>query len=433
MLYRALFLFFAMGLFGCSENNLSGFEHDVSAPGPAIQVDPPLLDFGSLANGESAVRTVTVTNVGKDELHVEKLEMRGMESFTLLEEESSYRLPPGAHRNMDVIFTPSEPELNEGTLIVFSNDASAWGVEVPLIGDGAIPELEINPDPHDFGFEYIGCQTEQAIELHNVGGDELIIDQIEYDGDKSLWLKKSEIPKLPIHLMPGEVTEVLVGFQPQSETTDMGKLKVHSNDPREWVKSTQLGDGEYFEVIEDVFTVPEAPPVDILFAIDQSCSMDDDNARLASNFSNFISKITTVTTGWRIGVVTKNDGCFKYGYLDSATPNYTSKFNNSVLADDGGTNTERLLTLSRDALNQTASGRCNSGFLRSGALLHVIMVSDEPEQSSTSWSNLVTQLQLYKSDPSEVKLSAVAGDYPGGCSTAQAGNGYYQAEIRVCS
>ncbi len=26
-----------------------------------------------------------------------------------------------------------------------------------------------------------------------------------------------------------------------------------------------------------------------------------------------------------------------------------------------------------------------------------------------------------------MKLSAVAGDYPGGCSTAQAGTGYYQA------
>ena len=55
------------------------------------------------------------------------------------------------------------------------------------------------------------------------------------------------------------------------------------------------------------------------------------------------------------------------------------------------------------------------------------MVSDEPEQSSTSWSTLVSQIQGYKSNPDDVKLSAVAGDYPGGCSTAAPGAGYHQA------
>jgi len=228
-------------------------------------------------------------------------------------------------------------------------------------------------------------------------------------------------------LEPGEFAALQINFEPDAEQTFVGKLNVQSNDPRGWVSATQLGDGEYIDIVEDHFVVPEAPPVDILFAVDQSCSMDDDNARLASNFSNFISTISTVTSNWRIGVVTKNDGCFKYGYLDETTSSYTAKFNNSVLADDGGTNTERLLTLSRDALYKTSSGRCNSGFLRSSALLHVIMVSDEPEQSSTSWSTLVSQIQGYKSNPDDVKLSAVAGDYPGGCSTAAPGTGYYQA------
>ena len=221
--------------------------------------------------------------------------------------------------------------------------------------------------------------------------------------------------------MPGASSDVVIEFEPEAETTDIGKLRVHSNDPRGWVSSTQVGDGEYIDLVKDFFVVPEAPPVDILFAVDQSCSMDNDNARLAANFSNFISKITTVTSGWRIGVVTNNNGCFKHGYLEETTSAYTGKFNTAVLADDGGSNTERLLTLSRDALSKTGAGACNNGFLRPDALLHVIMVSDEPEQSSTSWSNLVTQLQGYKADPADVKLSAVAGDYPGGCKTADPG------------
>lgn len=427
MFFRTCFLVVLVWVLGCSEHQVLGVDHDVSAPGAAIQVEPPILSFGSLPKGEESAMIVTVTNVGKSELHVERLEMRGMASFTLQEEDTSFRLPPGAFKELVVSFRPEEPKGNDGILIVFSDDPSNWAVEVPLQGDGAIPELSINPDPHDFGFEYIGCNTEQSIDLSNVGGDELVIDEITYEGDAGVWLNAKSVESLPLHLPPGQSTSVQVEFEPSSESTFVGKLKVHSNDPREWVSSTQLGDGEYFAVIEDRFIVPEAPPVDILFAVDQSCSMNDDNARLANNFSKFISKITTVTSGWQIGVVTNNSGCFKYGYLDETTPSYTSKFNASVLADDGGGNTEKLLTLSRDALNKTSSGGCNSGFIRTGALLHVIMVSDEPEQSSTSWSNLVSQLQSFKSDPADVKLSAVAGDYPGGCSTAAPGTGYFQA------
>lgn len=427
MLFRTGFAVLALGVMGCSEHEVWGIDHDVSAPGAMIEVVPSVLDFGSLPQGKASEKWVTVTNVGKNELVVEDLRISGLSSFVLLDEEPSFRLPPGAFKDIALRFTPEQPKDNTGLLTVYSNDPAQWAVEVPLLGDGAIAELQINPNPMDFGYEYIGCTDEQNVELRNVGGDELIIQDIEYTGDATLAVSGKGIPSLPMSLQPGEFASLQVQFAPDAEETFVGKLNVQSNDPRGWVSATQLGDGEYIDVVQDHFLVPEAPPVDILFAVDQSCSMDDDNSRLASNFSKFISTISTVTSNWRIGVVTKNDGCFKYGYLDETTSSYTAKFNNSVLADDGGTNTERLLTLSRDALWKTASGRCNSGFLRSSALLHVIMVSDEPEQSSTSWSTLVSQIQGYKSNPDDVKLSAVAGDYPSGCSTAAPGAGYYQA------
>jgi hypothetical protein len=36
-------------------------------------------------------------------------------------------------------------------------------------------------------------------------------------------------------------------------------------------------------------------------------------------------------------------------------------------------------------------------------------------------------MQGYYADPAMLKLSAVAGDYPTGCGTAEAGTGYYEA------
>ena len=49
--------------------------------------------------------------------------------------------------------------------------------------------------------------------------------------------------------------------------------------------------------------------------------------------------------------------------------------------------TEALLTVAANALSKTTTTGCNAGFLRTEALLHVILVSDEPEQSPHSWSS----------------------------------------------
>jgi hypothetical protein len=59
------------------------------------------------------------------------------------------------------------------------------------------------------------------------------------------------------------------------------------------------------------------------------------------------------------------------------------------------------------------------------------MVSDEPEQSWGSWDSYVNQVVAKKGDASKVKFSAIAGDYPSGCTSgsnsAEYGRGYYEA------
>ena len=78
-------------------------------------------------------------------------------------------------------------------------------------------------------------------------------------------------------------------------------------------------------------------------------------------------------------------------------------------------------------LRLTDSGECNFGFMRQNAMLHIVMVSDEPEQSPYSWDTYVNQIINKKGNINNVRLSAVAGDYPNGCSTAMAGSGYWES------
>ena len=409
-------------LTACSENSFHSTT-DGSELGPEIEVDPLRLDFGTAAKGEEIVATFNVTNVGSTDLHVEGIELEGG-SFAILTEALDFMLPPGASQPIDVAFHPMAANEQLGWATVFSDDASDPAVEVDLIGFGAVPELQIEPDPYDFGVDYIGCGNGHEFELTNVGTDDLVIDAIAYDSDGQLVLTDDNA--LPLTLAPSESTSVWIDFMPAAEGQTTGDLIVQSNDPRGEVVATQTAEGQYAAKAKDEFVIPENPPVDIVFAVDQSCSMDDDVARLGSNFTTFISDISLYTSDWRIGVANADNGCFSGGILKSSTSDYVSKFKSAV-GSPGGTWTEALLTVSTNALGQTGTSGCNAGFLRTDALLHLILVSDEPEQSSKSWSHYVTLAQSYKADPAQVKISAVAGDYPSGCSSADPGTGYYEA------
>ena len=96
-----------------------------------------------------------------------------------------------------------------------------------------------------------------------------------------------------------------------------------------------------------------------------------------------------------------------------------------------GSNTERGYMIAEAALSNSniGPGGCNEDYYRSDAFLSIVHVSDEPEQSVNSWSYYVGVFQALKSDPDDVKVHAVAGDYPSGCAGASAGTGYYEGTV----
>ena len=124
---------------GCSEHGFSDLLGGVSSPGPAIEVTPSLLDFGILTQNEESVLSFRVTNVGEDLLDVESIELRGELSFTLLQSDVIIGLAPGEFREFDVAFSPSSTVLNDGDVLVFSNDPERRVEQVALKGLGAFP------------------------------------------------------------------------------------------------------------------------------------------------------------------------------------------------------------------------------------------------------------------------------------------------------
>ncbi|MEC7242723.1 MAG: choice-of-anchor D domain-containing protein [Myxococcota bacterium] len=410
-------------LFGCSENNLHTVTDAGDGIGAAIEVTPSTIFFGELTAEEAHVESFTIMSVGEKTLEVQGIDF-GMSnaSFAILpNQDLQMMLEPGESQDILVAFQPMGAKEQASTVFVTSNDPINPQASVALIGEGLAPELQISPDPYDFGVTYVGCPNEGDITLTNVGTDPLVIDSIELPSD-AFWADTNY--SLPLTLQPEEAMDLHVYYDPVDEGVASSTLTVTSNEPLGVREATQMGKGEFAAWYTDEWELMKDPPADIVFLVDQSCSMNDDQSRLASNFSYFISQLNNFTSNWHVMVVNDDNGCTNSGVLKPTTSNYSNLFTNAVRSGGGGY-TESLLTVAQRAIQQTNG--CNAGFMRSGAMLHMVMVSDEPEQSGGSWSTYVQDLINMKGSAALVRLSAIAGDYPSGCSSAAFGSGYYEA------
>ena len=187
----------------------------------------------------------------------------------------------------------------------------------------------------------------------------------------------------------------------------------------------------------DVFEQNQNQPVDIIFTLDNSGSMADDNALLEQNFSSFFNRLYTYSTDFHIAVVVQDDGCIlgpdtfidNTFYLSDAESAFQIMANMHSTGGESGMYTECGFSLAEAALANIGPGECNEGLYREDAILYLINISDDPEQSTSPYTYYVEQFQSMKDDPIDVIINAVAGDYPGGCGTAAPGTGYYEATV----
>ncbi len=410
----------------CSEQKFSSVGSSSDGDGPAIRVTPSLIDFGGLSQDDDPVtRQFDVISIGGSPVDIESLVIQSeVASFTIMSEDlAGTTLLPGEMTTVDVMFEPMAAYEQTGQAVITSNVDFPPEVAVDLLGTGTIPELQISPDPLNMGTTYVGCVAPDEVELKNVGTDTLQIYEVDQEGDS---FKMTNSLDLPLILEPEESVTVFLEFEPDDVGEVEGSLVVQSNEPLGTREGLHMGIGEVGETFEDEWIVPEDPPSDIIFYVDQSGSMSDDQARLASNFSTFISELTTYSNDWQIIVANADNGCNAHGgVLRPEMVDYETRFQSAV-SSGGGFWTEAGLTITSEAVEKTDPGECNWGFLRPDAMLHIIMVSDEPEQSSSSWGWYMDKIVAKKGSSANVKFSAIAGDYPGGCATAEAGDGYYQ-------
>ena len=157
--------------------------------------------------------------------------------------------------------------------------------------------------------------------------------------------------------------------------------------------------------------------IDVLFVIDNSGSMADEQANLVASFPGFISAMQTElaeTEGYNIGVVTSDEyifditcGGLDIGYFVQRTggpdssdqicgpytggaymteaDNLDDKFSCAAQVGTGGDGDEHPMEAMLRALDPAlqADDGCNAGFLRDDALLVVVVITDEEDDHET--------------------------------------------------
>ncbi len=184
-------------------------------------------------------------------------------------------------------------------------------------------------------------------------------------------------------------------------------------------------------VFDDTFVQLDVEhKTDVLFVVDDSASMEEEQDRLAANFGAFVDVLATSYADWQVGVVTTDvvsasAGVLRGGVLTADTPELDAAFRAAVVAGTDGSRDEQGLAaavLASDAAR-------NPGFLRTGARFNVVFVSDEDDHSDLGVQSYVASLESTAGDG--LAAHALVGDLPAGCasgtSAADAGGRYLEA------
>lgn len=146
--------------------------------------------------------------------------------------------------------------------------------------------------------------------------------------------------------------------------------------------------------------------VDILWVIDTSSSMDKHQDLMAAQMSAFVSGLNNTKLNYHMAVTTMDMGSAQGAkgkfiaasgtplILTNQTPNITNILAERVRAGAAGSSVERGLEAMKASISSplASSSGYNSGFLRGKALLVVIFLSNEDDQSSGSANDYATWL-----------------------------------------
>ena len=346
--------------------------------------------------------------------------------MTVLSEE--YIIQPGNSVEFNIYYNPETYENNNATIIIQSNDEDEEYLELPVTGNGDAPLLSIEPPVLYFGDISIGCSIEETITLRNNGNLNLIVSDVTQMATlpTDIVADFGSLPNLPWELVPGQEIDFNILYEPTDVNLDESQITVNSNDPvNSEVIIVQEGYGDIVHWFHNRYIQDESKIVDIVFVVDNSGSMNDQQQELAYQMNDFVSILQSMNVDYHLGFITTDSAMFQqydgYDWIDNRHPDpviWAANVINSI--GTGGSPFEQGIYYAQAFSSFAAS---SSSYWRPNSNFVIVYISDEPDYSPNSYTSYFPFFDNIKSSPSLVRQFAVIGDYPSGCLLINSANG----------
>ncbi len=440
------------------------------SPACDIRLVPSSLNFGTVAIGFPKDLPVKLINVGSGYCTFRSAQITDCSSgmmggfacnapflgaassiFTLsgIPDTTTNGLAPGSQTEMSVRFDPpasiplfgllnqygavlgikvyDEAQKKEIVIPVGTGDPATYAANIQAAS--GIAKVGVLPGEVEFGATTIGCYSKSyKVCVYNFGIAPLSVTNVALKGCSSEF-KVKNIPQLPISVANGTPKCIETNYSPRDEGADTCTLQIEASDASSPTVAVRLaGSGTYEAAQDDGFIQVAGQQVDVLFIIDDSGSMCEEQDRLYRAFNDFITHATVWQSEYHLGGISVNVTDEKViGRLNRGDAKVTPRY---VTPDNGGsfqkitqfgcnggsdaqeaglqaaqaalsapmaTDTGVSCTTDADCTGNAAlcpvpakcpyacvGGTCggfNAGFLRPDAALEMVVLSDEEDQS----------------------------------------------------
>ena len=432
------------------------------APVCDLVMIPNRVDFGMVARGREAQRTFDIVNTGTGPCELRGQEVVGLidimlpgfgTPFALSAGAPVGAIPPGAFVPVEATYAPQiinplglpdqgvyratffdrfrmEERTTEAMLLAFTGESS----------------IEVIPGRLDFNRVAAGecASREERVTVYSTGAINLCITDIALEGpDCDEFL----ITRRPVADMNGCIlvtrntpADVFLVYEPTNLGGDRCTLVFESdaeNTPE--LRVPLLGEGVREREQTDEFVQTSGQTVDVLFVVDNSGSMSDEQNNLRDNFGDFIVGAQMFANDYQLGIVTTDMENENQAGRLRGNPrimrrggNIEQQFQDTVRVGTNGSGSEKGLGAAEAALSEplafdtmvacngdgdcAAPDRCvagmcggfNRGFVREEAALEVVFVSDEDDYSTAPLNYYVDFLKNIKGFRNEGRFHAHA-------------------------
>ncbi len=426
-------------------------------PPCTLSVTPTSLNFGNVSPNNVGVLGVRIENKGRDLCAVKNLRLSndGNGAYSLPGGEvDGLVLGAGDAFSVQVAFTPRVSGVNiQGMFQVgLSNPADPLR-QVPLTGNAQNTCVVAIPPFLDFGAALPQCRpSPRSVDIKNNCADPVTVNSIFIgSGTSDGEFFFTTPPPGPVTLVPGAAARATVNYGATVYGQSYAPLYAQIQGLAQPVLVSLLGEFSPRGSQTDRFVQTDGSRVDVLFVVNNTASMAEEQPKLQSAIPSFVSAAQAKNVDLHVAVTTTGiqpaPGCSAPGganggeagrffpadnsaprVLTNATPGLAAQLQSNAdvgLCHPLETALEAMqLALSAPLINEVddpttaLANDGNAGFLRSEAGLAVVFVDDEDDHSPDSVESYVDFLRQVKGVNQAQRASIYALAPIEACATA---------------